>query len=79
MVEAKAGLNGLRAGSNTDSVLSTTFYTFGGTELYPSTTAKLARIAYDLVRNHSFLDGNKRIGDIIRMDLGLIDRKLSEK
>lgn len=35
---------------------------FDGTELYPTIEEKAARLAYSLVKNHSFLDGNKRIG-----------------
>jgi len=45
-----------------DSALASAFQTFGGTELFPSTAAKIARIAYGLVSNHTFVDGNKRIG-----------------
>jgi prophage maintenance system killer protein len=35
--------------------------TFGGRELYPSLEAKAAPLLYFLVKNHSFVDGNKRI------------------
>jgi prophage maintenance system killer protein len=35
--------------------------TFGGRELYPSLEAKAAHLLYFLVKNHSFVDGNKRI------------------
>ena len=62
MIEATGGLDGLRDEAMLDSALSAAFQTFGGVELYPSVTAKIARIAYGLVCNHSFLDGNKRIG-----------------
>ncbi len=35
---------------------------FGGDELYPSIEEKAATLLYLIVKNHSFIDGNKRIG-----------------
>ena len=35
---------------------------FGGIELYPTLAEKAARLAYGLISNHPFVDGNKRIG-----------------
>jgi len=52
-----------------DSALSASFQTFDGAELYPSITAKIARIAYGLVANHPFVDGNKRIGTYVLLVL----------
>jgi len=43
--------------------------TFGGIDLYPTTTAKIARIAYGIIRNHPFVDGNKRTGVHVMMVL----------
>ena len=37
------------------------YQTFGGEELYPSLEEKAANLLYFLVKNHSFIDGNKRI------------------
>jgi len=34
----------------------------GGVDAYPSIIEKAAALAYSLVGNHSFIDGNKRIG-----------------
>jgi len=34
---------------------------FGGNELYPSIQEKAANLLYFIVKNHSFVDGNKRI------------------
>ncbi len=45
-----------------DSAVENIFQTFDGSELYPSTEAKAARLCYGLVMNHAFTDGNKRIG-----------------
>jgi len=35
---------------------------FGGQELYPSIEEKAATLLYLIIKNHSFVDGNKRIG-----------------
>ncbi len=35
---------------------------FGGADLYPSIEEKAATLLYLIVKNHSFIDGNKRIG-----------------
>lgn len=45
-----------------DSALNTPFQTFSGTELYPTILEKAARLGYSLIKNHAFVDGNKRIG-----------------
>ncbi len=45
-----------------DSALESAFQTFGGIDLYPSKEEKAACIAYGLISNHAFVDGNKRIG-----------------
>jgi death-on-curing family protein len=36
--------------------------TFGGRDLYPSLEEKAAHLLYFLIKNHAFVDGNKRIG-----------------
>ena len=36
--------------------------TFGGEDLYSDLSAKAAALAFSLVNNHPFIDGNKRIG-----------------
>ena len=43
------------------SSLQTVFQTFDGKDLYPGLEEKAAHLLYFLVKNHSFVDGNKRI------------------
>jgi len=69
MVDATGGLRGVRDEAALDSALSVAFQTFDGIELYTSTVAKIARIAYSLVSNHPFMDGNKRIGTYVMLVL----------
>ena len=45
-----------------DSALNTPFQTFAGKVVYPSLQQKAARLCFGLVKNHPFVDGNKRIG-----------------
>jgi len=43
------------------SSLSTIYQTFDGEDLYPSLEEKAANLLYFITKNHSFVDGNKRI------------------
>ena len=69
MRDATGGGDGIRDESMIDSALSAPFQTFDNVELYPSIVAKIARIAYSLVCNHPFVDGNKRIGTYVMLVL----------
>lgn len=44
-----------------ESCLAQPFQAIGGKDLYPSFTDKATMLFYLLVKNHPFLDGNKRI------------------
>ena len=44
------------------SALAAVYQTFGGRDLYPSIEEKAAHLLYFVVKNHAFVDGNKRIG-----------------
>jgi prophage maintenance system killer protein len=43
------------------SSISTIYQTFDGKDLYPSIEEKAANLLYLITKNHSFIDGNKRI------------------
>ena len=47
--------------SSFDSSVSQIYQSFGGEELYPTIEHKAAMLLYFVVKNHSFVDGNKRI------------------
>lgn len=51
----------LRSYEGLESALNAPFQTFNGQELVPGTIDKAAHLAYGLVKNHCFIDGNKRI------------------
>ena len=52
-----------------DSALQAPFQTFGGEELIPYIKEKIVRLAYGLIKNHAFKDGNKRIGALVLLML----------
>ena len=52
-----------------DSALQAPFQTFGGEELIPDTQDKIVRLSFGLIKNHSFRDGNKRIGALVLLVL----------
>ena len=43
------------------SSIRTIYQTFGGKDLYPTVQEKAAHLLYFVAKNHSFVDGNKRI------------------
>jgi death on curing protein len=45
-----------------ESALAQPRMSFGGEELYPTLADKGAALAFTLIQNHPFVDGNKRIG-----------------
>lgn len=62
LISETGGSSGLRDEGMLDSALNASFQTFGGEDVYPSLQKKAARLCFGLVKNHPFVDGNKRIG-----------------
>lgn len=62
LVQETGGSQGIRDDSLLESALNAPFQSFGDTDAYPSLQQKAARLCYGLIKNHPFLDGNKRIG-----------------
>ena len=62
LLEQTGGSSGIRDEGLLDSALSAPFQSFGNTAVYPSLQQKAARLCFGLVKNHPFVDGNKRIG-----------------
>ena len=56
------GCDGIRDEGLLDSAINTPLQTFAGKDLYPTVLEKAARLGFGLIRNHPFIDGNKRIG-----------------
>ena len=62
MIMNTGGTDGIRDEGLLDSALNAPFQVFGEAELYPSIQQKAARLGFGLIKNHAFIDGNKRIG-----------------
>ena len=62
LIREFGGIDGIRDERLLESALAAPFQTFGGEPVYPSLQAKAAQLGFGLIRNHPFVDGNKRIG-----------------
>lgn len=62
LIKETGGTSGIRDECLLLSVLNAPFQTFDSIELYPKIEEKASHLAYGIVKNHPFIDGNKRIG-----------------
>lgn len=62
LIENFGGSSSVRDDSLLDSAIKTPFQTYDDEELYPTLLDKASRLCFGLVKNHPFVDGNKRIG-----------------
>ena len=62
IAQETGGSIGVRDERLLESALEAAFSGFGGEEFYPTKEEKGARIGFNLISNHAFVDGNKRIG-----------------
>ena len=65
LIERFGGSKGIRDKELLDSALNRPYQTFDGKELYPSPIDKAAAILESIVKNHPFIDGNKRTGYVL--------------
>lgn len=62
LIRTSGGLPGIRDEALLESAINTPLQTVYGRDLYPSIVEKAARLAFGLINNHPFIDGNKRVG-----------------
>lgn len=62
IIQKTGGSDGVRDKGLLDSALKQPFQSFDGEDLYKTVQAKAARLGFSLIKNHPFIDGNKRIG-----------------
>ncbi|HEM9586212.1 TPA: type II toxin-antitoxin system death-on-curing family toxin, partial [Streptococcus agalactiae] len=60
LISATGGIDGTRDKGLVESALANVFDTYFGVEKYKTIEEKSARLCYSLIKNHAFLDGNKR-------------------
>ena len=62
LISETGGIDGLRDVSLLESAIKAPFQSFEGTEVYPTIYQKASRLGFGIIKNHPFIDGNKRIG-----------------
>lgn len=62
VMQQSGGLAGVRNAAALEAAVAQPRATFDGADLYPSIADKAVALAFSLIQNHPFLDGNKRIG-----------------
>ena len=62
IVMVTGGSADLRDRGLLESAVHASEASFGEVDVYPTVIEKSARLAYGLITNHAFVDGNKRIG-----------------
>lgn len=67
VIDMTGGTAGVRDIALLDSALNSAFQCFDNKEFYPSIEEKGARLGFNLVSNHAFVDGNKRIGLLVML------------
>lgn len=65
LIKESGGSKGVRDINLLESALYSPLQTFGDQELYPDDLDKIVSISHSLIKNHSFIDGNKRIGTLV--------------
>ena len=69
LIAATGGSSELRDIELLKSSIENSKSTFNGEDLYPTLEDKCANICYSMINNHSFVDGNKRIGIYVMLIL----------
>lgn len=62
IIDKIGGIRGIRDIGLLEMAINSLFSSFGGEDLYKTVEEKGQQLCSSLIRNHPFLDGNKRIG-----------------
>ena len=62
IIAQSGGTTGLRDIGALESALAQPRMSFGGHDLYPTLIEKASALAFSVIKNHPFVDGNKRVG-----------------
>ena len=71
IMEQSGGLLEIRDLAALESALTQPRMGFGGEELYPTIMEKASALAFSIIQNHPFVDGNKRTGHAV-MEIFLV-------
>jgi death on curing protein len=62
VIRQSGGSEGIRDRGALESAAAQPQMSFGAVDLYPTLVEKAAALAFSIVTNHAFVDGNKRVG-----------------
>lgn len=82
LIAETGGLDGVRDMGTLDMALCSAFQTLDGKDIYPTLEEKAARLAFSIVKNHPFVDGNKRTGlfvMLVFLELNGIDLNFTQQ
>ncbi|MCL1474397.1 type II toxin-antitoxin system death-on-curing family toxin [Argonema antarcticum] len=65
IIEQSGGAAGISNLGGLESALAQPRMTFGGVELYSTIVDKASALGFSLIKNHPFIDGNKRIAHAV--------------
>jgi death on curing protein len=65
IIEQSGGSTSIRDIGLLESALAQPLMSFGGEDLYPTLVEKASALCFSLVKNHPFVDGNKRVGHAV--------------
>jgi len=81
IVSATGGSSEIRDMGLLESAVNAPNQSFSDTEFFPTIEEKAARLGSGLIKNHAFVDGNKRIGTVamlVMLHLNNIEIKYTE-
>ena len=62
LINETGGSDGVRDEALLESAIFAPLQKFDGKDLFPTVYQKSSRLGFGLIKNHPFVDGNKRIG-----------------
>lgn len=82
IIDKTGGIRGIRDIGLLETAINSPFISFGGEDLYKTLDDKANQLCNSLIRNHPFLDGNKRIGILamlVFLDLNNKKKKITNE
>ena len=78
IIDKTGGIRGIRDVGLLEMAINSPYISFDGEDLYKTVEEKAKQLCNSLIRNHPFLDGNKRIGILAMLVfLDLNEKKVS--
>ena len=65
LIKSTGGINGVRDMGLLESAVASPFASYDGFMPYPTVKEQAGRLCYGIIKNHPFIDGNKRVGIMV--------------